>query len=86
MVGAAAHLHLVSRAGEVVHRPSSGQDLQVDPRHVPELEGKRPVEEHDERAVDPLKDGGGVVQDKALLEKENATWGSEVKENRFSSL
>lgn len=82
MVGAAAHLCLLSRAGEVLHRPSSGQDHQGVPRHVPELKGKRPVEEHDEHAVDPLEDGGGVLQDEALLAKEDATWGSEVKENR----
>lgn len=80
VTGAAAHLYLVL-GGEFVHHPSSGQDQQGVPRHVPELKGKRPVEKHDEHAVDPLEDGGGVLQDEALLAEENSTWGSEVKEN-----
>lgn len=81
VAGAAAHLCLVLRGGEALHRPSSGQDHQGVPRHAPELEGESPVEEHDEHAVDPLKDGGGVLQGEALLAEEDSTWGSEVKEN-----
>lgn len=75
VVGAAAHLCLVSRCGEAVYPPSSsGQHHQCVSRHVPELKGKSPVEEHDEHAVDPLKDGGGMLQGEALLAKKNSTW------------
>lgn len=81
MVGAAAHLCLVFRCGEALYSPSSGQDHQGVPRHAPELKGKSPIEEHYEHAVDPLKDGRGVLQGEALLAKENSTWRSEVKEN-----
>lgn len=80
VIGAAAHLCFVL-GGEFVHHPSSGQDHQGVPRHVPELKGKRPVEKHDEHTVDPLEDGGGVLQDEALLAEEDSTWRSEVKEN-----
>lgn len=72
VVGAANSLHLVVRV-EAPVRASSGQDHQGFSRHVTKLEGKGPVEEHDEHAVDPLKDGGGVLQDKALLTEENST-------------
>lgn len=72
VVGAANSLHLVVRA-EAPVRTSSGQDHQGFSRHVTKLEGKSPVEEHDEHAVDPLKNGGGVLQDKALLTEENST-------------
>lgn len=84
-VGSSAHLSFVFRGGEAVYSPSSGQDHQGVPRHAPELKRKSPVEEHDERAVDPLKDGGGVLQAEALLAKENSTWWSEVKENNGSN-
>lgn len=69
---AGADLRLVF--GEARHATSSGQDHQGVPRHAPELEGERPVEDHDEHAVDPLKDGGGVLQGEALLAEENSTW------------
>lgn len=69
---AGADLRLVF--GEARHASSSGQDHQGVPRHAPELEGERPVEDHDEHAVDPLKDGGGVLQGEALLAEENSTW------------
>lgn len=60
--------------GEARHASPSGQDHQGVARHAPELEGERPVEDHDEHAVDPLKDGGGVLQGGALLAEENPTW------------
>lgn len=71
-IGAAAHLRLVRVESPV--RPSSGQDHQGLSRHVPKLKGKSPVEEHDEHAVDPFKDGRGVLKDEALLAEENSTW------------
>lgn len=74
VVGATAHLRLVFRgAGEALHSASSGQNHEGVPRHAPELEDKSPVEEHDEHAVDPLEDGGGVLQGEALLAEENST-------------
>lgn len=72
VVGAANSLHLVVRA-EALERASSGQNHQGFYRHVTKLEGKSPIKEHNEHAVDPLKDGRGVLQDKALLAEENST-------------
>lgn len=74
VVGPSAHLCFVFRGGEALYSPSSGQDHQRVPRHAPELKRKSPVEEHDERAVDPLEDGGGVLQGETLLAEENSTW------------
>lgn len=75
VVGAATHLRLVSRGGEALQpSSSSGQHHQGVPGHAPELKGKGPIEEHDEHTVDPLKDGGGVLQGEAFLAKENSTW------------
>lgn len=68
---ASCGLRLLLSGGETA---SSGEHHQSVPRHAPELEGKRPVEDHDEHAVDPLKDGRGVLQRKALLAKEDSTW------------
>lgn len=53
--------------------PPSGQNQQGVSRHVPKLEGKRPVEEHDEHTVDPLKDGRGMLEDEAFLAEEYST-------------
>ncbi len=78
---AAAHLCLLVRGGETRCCAPSGQNHQGVPWHAPKLKGKSPEEEHDEHTVDPLKDGRGVLQGKALLAKENSTWWSEVKED-----
>lgn len=74
VAGPSTDLHLLLRGGEAVHSLSSGKHRQGVPRHPPKLKGERPVEEHDEHTVDPLEDGGGVLQDKALLAKENSAW------------
>lgn len=79
VVGAAAfRLHLVSGRGGEARPPrsssSSGQDCQCVARHAAKLEGECPVEEHDEHAVGPLEDGGGVLQGEALLAEEDAAW------------
>lgn len=81
VVGPSAYLCLVFRSWETLCSPPSGQDHEGVPRHAAELKSKSPVEEHDEHAVDPLEDGGGVLQGEAVLAKENSAWGSEVKEN-----
>lgn len=39
-----------------------------------ELVGERAVEDEDEDGEDPLADGGGVLQDEALVYKERAAW------------
>lgn len=74
----AAHLRLELGGGEALKlsRAPSGQDQEGVPGHAPELEGERPVEEHDEHAVDPLEDGRGVLQGEALLAEEDSAWGS----------
>ena len=74
VAGPSADLHLLLRGGEAVHSFSPGEHHQGFPRHPPELKGERPVEEHDEHTVDPLKDGGGVLQGETLLAKENPAW------------
>lgn len=74
MVAGSADLCLVVRGGEALHHPAFGEHHQGVPRHAPEFKGKSPIEEHDDRAVDPLKDGGGVLQGIALLAEKNPTW------------
>lgn len=64
--------------------PPSGQDEQGVSRHVSELEGKGAVEEHDEHAVEPLKDGRGVLQGEALLAEEDSAWRSKGQGERHS--
>lgn len=85
VVGASAHLHLVLRGGEAGDGRTPRQDHQGVPRNTAELKGEGAVEEHDEHAVDPLKDGGGVLQGETLLAEENSALGSEVKENNVCS-
>lgn len=77
-----SYVSFLSGRGEAQDASSSGQNHQSVAWDAAKLEGERPVEAHDEHAVDPLKDGGGVLQGEALLAEENATWGSKVKENR----
>lgn len=48
-----------------------------------ELIGEGAVEDQDVHGEDPLADGCGVLQDEALVDKENATWEKEdVKEKQ----
>lgn len=66
-----SHLGLVVRHGVALFFGPFGQDHERVPGNVRKLKGKSPVEQHDEHTVDPLEDGGGVLEDEALLAKEN---------------
>lgn len=86
VVGPSCLLSLVVTAGKALDTPS-GQHHKGIPGHVPKLKGKGPKEEHDDDAEQPLKDGGGVLQGKALLDKEDTAWeGQRVKENNSTYL
>lgn len=76
VAGPPADLGLVLRAGEAVQpsSSSSGEHHQGVRRHFSKLKDKRPVKQHDDHAVDPLEDGGGVLQGEALLAKKDSTW------------
>lgn len=85
VAGPAANLRLVSSEGEAGESPSFGENDQGVGWHPSKLKGKRPIEEHDDHAVDPLKDGGGVLQGEALLAEKNSTWWWEVKEKQHTT-
>lgn len=65
-------LHLVfSPSGS--QGPTSSQHSHGGSGHAGKLEGERPVEQDDDDAEHPFKDGRGVLEDKAFLAEEHAT-------------
>ena len=53
---------------------SSGQHHHGISWHAGKLKGKCPVEQHDDDAKHPFKDGWRMLQDKALLTKKHTAW------------
>lgn len=86
VAGPSINLWLVPSDGEAGKSPHSGENDQGVDWHAPKLKGKCPIEEHDDHAVDPLKDGGGVLQWEAFLTEENSTWWWEVKGNNTMAI
>lgn len=43
------------------------------------LIGEGPIEDKDDHGEDPLTDGRCMLQDKALMDKESATWRSQLR-------
>lgn len=70
--GPSQRLHLVfSPSG--AQGPTSSQHSHGGFGHAGKLEGEGPVEQDDDDAEDPFKDGRRVLEDKAFLAEEHAT-------------
>lgn len=47
------------------------------------LVGEGAVKNQDVHGEDPLTDGCSVLQDEALMDEEDSTWGARVKEGKY---
>lgn len=74
VAGSPTDLRFVPREGEAGKSPSSREGNQRVSWYAPKFKRKRPIEEHDDHAVDPLEDGRGVLEDETLLAEKNSTW------------
>lgn len=61
------------KAGTSSARSTPHQNHEGVAAYAVKLKGERSVEDHDDDGEDPLKDGGGVLEHKALLDKKCAT-------------
>lgn len=63
------------KAGTSSARTAPRQNHESVAGHAVKLAGERAIEDHDDDGEDPLKDGGGMLECKAFLDKERTTWG-----------